>query len=231
MSESERWWSVGLVVANSVASTLSSNDLAMIMFPDGVRSLHFGTPSNEDEEIASIGFELRARSAETAEERAQNLAFQARRAAKLPTAPLPVAWVLPLRETDESSARFLDEARDLVAGEQHEMAVIAVHVHLEMQVKTMLEMAAEEAGPSWAKVLMATRGIGNLGNRQTRVMVTELLGIEIGAVDEWSEFNQHLARRNAIVHDGQAVEEREAKESIAVVEALVRHLAEASRAG
>ena len=228
MSESERWWSVGLVVANSVASTLSSNDLAMIMFPDGVRSLHFGTPSNEDEEIASIGFELRARSARTAEERAQNLAFQARRAAKLPTAPLPVAWVLPLRETDESSARFLDEARDLVAGEQHEMAVIAVHVHLEMQVKTMRwRWRQKRLAPAGRRSLWRREGLATSAIDRPESWLRELLGIEIGAVDEWSEFNQHLARRNAIVHDGQAVEEREAKESIAVVEALVRHLAEA----
>lgn len=228
MAEAERWWSVGLVVADSDASTLSSNDLAMIMFPDGVRSLRFG-PRDGEEDVASIGFELLAVSAEAAEGRAQNLAFQARRAAKLSVEPLPVAWAVPLRDEEESSARFLDEARDLIDEEQFELAVVAAQIHLEVQVKTMLEVAAETDGPGWLEVLLNTKGIASLGNRQTRVLIRELLGIEIGTVDEWSGLQEHLARRNAIVHDGQAVKEKEAAESVAVVEAMVRHLSKASR--
>jgi hypothetical protein len=54
-----------------------------------------------------------------------------------------VVWVVRLADEPESSLRFLDQAKELLGEERVELAVVAAQIHLEVNVRVMVEMIAE----------------------------------------------------------------------------------------
>lgn len=226
-----RWWSVAFVVDETDARPLSRQEIFEIMHPDGVRSISVGPSGlDEPEEVASLKLELQASNAAGAQGRAEGLLHRARRAARLPDAIPSVAWVTPLTDDYASSARFLDKAEDLLDDEdEQDMAVVAAHIHLEVQVRTLLGRAAEAHGPEWADVLLNMRGLGNLNNKQTQSLIRALLGVDVKQLDQWEAYRRHHVLRNAVVHEGQDAEPEEAKSSVAAVRAICIQLANAVR--
>jgi hypothetical protein len=221
-------WSVRLVVEDDDARPMSG--ACSWALSDDVPRISVGGPSpGEEDEQAHFTVELRASSADAAEDHAQALASRVRRAARLPDAVLPVAWVAPLLDDDVSSHRFLDEAITLLESEQFEMAVVAAHVHFELQVRTLLRRALERDVQRWAERLLKTRGVATLGNDQSLATVELLLGDDVTQAPAWPAFKAHLARRNGIVHEGQVVGRKEAAASIAVVRELWIRLSDAAR--
>jgi hypothetical protein len=143
-----------------------------------------------------------------------------------------VAWVNLLTDDEASSVRFLDKAEELLEDEdEQDMAVVAAQIHLEVQIRTILSNAVEHSGPDWADVLLKTRGLGNLNNKQTQALIKALLGINVKQMPEWEAYKRHNVLRNAIVHEGQDAEEEEAKSSVATVRAICIRLANAAQSG
>ncbi len=218
MSDPERLWSVSLVVEEADANRLSHTDALTAMQALGVEAIRIGPAAPEDD-LDSLRFELRAPDGEAAEERAQNLALQGRRAVGLPDMRLPVAWVTP-SGIGAKGVSFLDEAEELFESEQFELAVVAAGIHFEVQLKSMAEIAVADARDSV--------GPRNKGRRR---WVEGLLDRQVAEIREWPEFEAHLVRRNAIVHEGLAVGSEEARASLDAVRALWLRLGEANRAG
>jgi hypothetical protein len=222
-----RMWSVRFVVEEDDAGPMSG---AMSWAAsDDVPRLAIGSPLPGEEGPAHFTVELRASTADAAEDRAKALVLRIRRAARLPDAVLPVAWVAPLLEDEASSHRFLDEAKSLLQSEQFEMAVVAAHIHFELQVRTLLRNAADRAQERWAQRFVDTRGVATLGTDQSLATVQLLLGEDVTQAPEWPAFRAHLTRRNAVVHEGQVVGRPEAAASIEVVRELWIRLANAAR--
>jgi hypothetical protein len=227
-----RWWSVAFVINEGDFGPLSRQEIFEVMHPDGVRSISIGRSGlDEPEEVASLKLELQASSAAAAQQRAENLLIQARRAAGLQDEVPSIVWITPLTDDDASSARFLEKAESLLAEGERDLAVVAAQIHLEVQVRTLLSHAAERTGPDWAGVLMEARGLGNLNNKQTQALIKALLGVNVKQMPEWEAYTRHNVLRNAIVHEGQDAEEEEARSSVATVRALGIRLAKAARSG
>jgi hypothetical protein len=225
-----RWWSVAFVIGDADSVALSRHDAFDLMHTRDVRLLSNG-PSGvgESEDLASLKLEIRAASAVDAKEAAEELLLVGRRAAGLAPEVPTVAWVTPLKDDDASSVRFLEKAEWHMDDEDEaDMVVVAAQIHLEIQVRTLIEQAAEKDGPEWTRVLMNRRGLGNLNDRQVQDLLRALLGINITEVPEWQDYKAHNVRRNAIVHRGQNVEQAEAEASVAVVRALCIHMADAA---
>ncbi len=228
-----RWWSVAFVVDEAEARPISRREIFEVMHPEGVRRISVG-PSGvgESEEVASLKLELQAGNATEAKVRAENLFLQGRRAAGLPDTVPSIAWVIPLTDENSSSVRFLEKAEELLDDEdQSDLAVVAAQIHLEVQVRTLIEHAAEDDGPAWVSVLMQTRGLGNLNNKQVQGLLRALLDFDITSAPEWPGYERHNVRRNAIVHEGQDVEPEEAVDSVTTVRELCRRMAAALREG
>lgn len=226
-----RWWSVAFVIDEVDARPLSRQEVFEIMHPDGVRSISIGPSGlDEPEEVASLKLELQAPSAVGAQQRAENLLLQARRAVGLLDVIPSVAWVTPLADDYSSSARFLEKAEALLEDEdEQDMAVVAAQIHLEVQVQTLLATAAENHGPEWVSVLLNSRGLGNLNNKLTQSLILALLEVDIKQLPQWEAYKRHNVLRNAVVHEGQDVEPEEARSSVTTVRAICIHLANAAR--
>jgi hypothetical protein len=182
----------------------------------------------ESEDVASLKLEIKAPTAVAAKKAAEDLLILGRQAARLPPEVPTVAWVTPLKDDDASSVRFLEKAEWHMDDEDEaDMVVVAAQIHLEIQVRTLIEQAAEQDGPEWIDVLMNRRGLGNLNNREVQDLLRALLGIDMTEVPEWEDYKAHNLRRNAIVHEGQNVELAEAEASVAV-RTLCIHMADAA---
>jgi hypothetical protein len=200
------------------------------MHPPGVRRISVG-PSGvgESEDVASLKLELQAANASDAKERAANLLHRARRAAGLPDAIPSLAWVTPLTDDNSSSARFLEKAEELLDDEDElDMAVIAAQIHLEVQVRTLIAHTAEADGPARVEVLMNTKGLGNLNNKQVQAMIQALIGLDVTDAPEWAAYKRHNVIRNAIAHEGQDVQPEEAAAAVGAVRDLCMRLANAA---
>jgi hypothetical protein len=231
VSRAEQVWSVCLVVDEGEINHLANSEVVMeAMYPDGVESLTFGSTETDDGETASITFELGSPSSVAAEDRAQNLLLQGLKAIGARPRRVPVAWVLPVAETDSGAARSLAEARELLDEERYELAVISAHIYLETQVLTLLDRAINaEDRPEWVEVLTAAHNATNLNSPLCQKLVAVLLDLKVVDLDVWAAFKGHVKRRNATVHEGRAVAEEGARESLEVVEELALELAAAGR--
>lgn len=199
------------------------------MHTDIIRMVIGGFHSDELEDTPFVTLELRATDAHAAEKLAQELVAFSLDEAGLEASLLPVVWVAPLGESSESSHRFLEQAKELFQSEEFDLAVVAAQIHFELQLRLLLERAAARAGNRWARRLVKNRRVAALANDVSKASVQLLLGIDVTESRHWPEFNAHLSRRNAVVHEGQSVGSKEAAASIRVVQALWAVLAEAER--
>lgn len=138
-------------------------------------------------------------------------------------------WTAPLRDEEESSHRFLEQAKDLFGTEQFELAIVAAQIHFEMQLRLLLERAAVRIGTPWARRLTKYSRVATLSGEVSTASVQLLLGADVTASALWPEYTAHLRRRNAIVHEGRTMSPKDAASSIKVVQALWASLAEAER--
>jgi hypothetical protein len=230
VSNQNRWWSIAFVTSDADSIALSQHGAFDVMHTEAVRALSNGLSGvGESEDVASVKLEVKAASAAEAKATAENLLSAGRRVAGLPPEVPTVAWVTPLKDDDASSVRFLEKAEwHLDDEDEADMVVVAAQIHLEIQVRTLIERAAEKDGPEWVGVLMNRRGLGNLNSEQVKDLLRALLGVEISDAPDWKDYKAHNVRRNAIVHEGQSVEPSEARASVKVVRALCIYLADAA---
>lgn len=221
-------WSVGLVVDDPDLSLLSRSEVVRTMLiPEVVHGMVIGLSiiSDGEEDVPGVRIEVMAPDAESAVSRAQHLLYQGRRAAKLPDAVLPVAWVRRLRDGQESNERFLDQAKELVENEQPELAIVSAHIYLEAHLKAQWEFIADREGDvELRRRIEQERGIGNLKSAGCQSLIRSHFCIEVEGLKIWQDFERSVVRRNAVTHGGEPVSAEDAWASIHVVEALVKRL-------
>jgi hypothetical protein len=221
-------WSVRLLIDEREARAVSKPGIWPI-HPSVQRMLVGGYHDDEIDSSPFVTLELTASDADSAEKLAQGLVSAACSPSGSSKNRFPVVWVAPLRDDSESSHRFLEEAADLVRSEQFELAVVAAQMHFELQLSLLLERAADRADGRWAKRLLKNRRAAMLANDVSIATVELLLGADVTQSGHWPDFRAHLQRRNAVVHEGVSVEQKEAVASVQVVKALWAALAESER--
>jgi hypothetical protein len=181
-----------------------------------VRMLAIGDRS-EDGEPPSITFELDAQSAQDARVRGQHKLGEIRRRAALPVQAAPVVWVAKLDDDAASSLRFLGYAEELLESEQYEMSVVAAQIHLEVQIRVLVQMAAASKSDAVLNAVQRHQRRWAPHERWLQPILEALYERKMDECAAWTAYRAHLDRRNAIVHAGQAIDVDEARASIKAV--------------
>jgi hypothetical protein len=210
-------WSVRLLIAEGEAGPISG----VMATGEGVRELSIGRgPIQVEDEPDAITFEIEAATADDARVRCQHRLGEFQRAVGLSVRQAPVVWVARLSDEPASSIRFLAEAESLVGDERFEMAVIAAQIHLEVQVRVLVEATAEARSSPVLDAVIAGQARWAPHERWLHPILDALLGVEIARADGWGEYMAHVSRRNAVAHRGQTVDDASARASIVAVSRL-----------
>lgn len=227
MTAARRWWSVKLRLADGDLRALSS--LWAPDFAPGARHIQFGgSADNPEMDPPSITFELEAADFDDAEEKAQGAVHRMRRAARLPDASYPVVWLAPLGD-DDGSSQYLEQAKELLHEERYGLAVVAAQIHFEAQLTALLHESAGDQPMRWVARLLKDKRIAELKRDVSFATIEVLLGVDVTQIAEWRRFQDHVERRNDVIHKGQTVDKQHAEESVRVVQQLWARLAEAAR--
>jgi hypothetical protein len=212
-------WSVRLALEEAHAGPVSG--VAMAAVGAGVHNISIGRPFvHEEDEPVTFTIELDAPSARDARLIGQHKLGELHKLAGLPVRELPVVWVARLSDQQASSLRFREYARELLEGEQFEMAVVAAQIHLEVHVKALVEMVAEAApSPLLTAVITAQRGWPP-HTQGLQAILEALFDVKMAQYHGWAGYMAHVTRRNAVVHGGQEIDADSAKASIEAVSDL-----------
>jgi hypothetical protein len=124
-----------------------------------------------------------------------------------------------LLPTVSSSHRFLEHARTLFESEDgYDLAVVAAQIHLEIQVKILVEQATASDASRLKGALVGQRHTWAPHDRWMRAILEALFGVRVTDYPRWGDYDAHLTRRNDVIHSGQDVDEDAARESIELVE-------------
>jgi hypothetical protein len=209
-----RRWSVQLAVECRVDNALidALTNLAHTMRWHGMA---FRPASGDEPETVTIEFE--ALDGKEARIRAQHMLDRAQAIARSTPRGSHVRWVAPLKETEESSLRFLGRARDLLEEEDYALSVVAAQIHLETQIATLMRLVGEKSDRGWAP-----------HDRSGRRLLETLLDVKMSEFSAWSEYRTHVRRRNDVTHGGASVDRESAERSLQVVSDLWLWLNEAA---
>jgi HEPN domain-containing protein len=177
-----------------------------------------GMPVGDAFSILSI--ESDAQSPEGAKAEAIDLYGSAREQARLPVSEAQILGVFSPMPAAAPHDRLLDEAEALAEERNFDLAVVRAQTACEVYAPLALDrMARDEAeGRSFRKV--------TLSDREDRVLLRALTGIEIGGQPWWQGYRRHLDLRNDIAHKGLHASKDQAAESIDAARAFIGFLKE-----
>jgi hypothetical protein len=212
-----RRWSVRLAVECRVDNALidALTNLAHTMRWYGMA---FRAASDDEPETVTIEFE--ALDGKEARIRAQHMFDRAQAIARSTPRGSNVVWVAPLKETDESSLRFLGRARDLFDDEDYALAVVAAQIHLETQIATLLRLVLENDPSPLVDVIVASDRGWAPHDRFGRRLLETLLDVKMPEFSAWGEYRTHVTRRNDVTHGGASIDRESAERSLQVVSDL-----------
>lgn len=162
---------------------------------------------------------VEAASPQDARVRAQHHLGEILRRAGLTSRQAEVVWVAPVRDRDGEDLRFLNLARDLVEDERPDMAVLAAQTHLEIQVAALVKRVVEQDATPLRREAIKQRS-WSMVSPTLQALIQDTLGVQPTSWESCNRYRVHLARRNDVAHRGQYVDPDDARDSIAVVEAL-----------
>lgn len=150
-------WSVRLALDEGEAGPIS-RVIEAALRPE-VHGMSIGRgPLDEPDEPDAITIEIDGASANDARVRCQHMLGELQTLAGLSKRLAPAVWVAPLSDDHPSSLRFLSEAEYLVGDERYEMAVVASQIHLEIQVRVLIEAAIEAGSEKALAVILRESG-------------------------------------------------------------------------
>lgn len=215
-------WSVRLVLDGGEAGPLSR-----ILIPEleagideTVLPRAIGCDGSDEGEPNTITFDVTASTAQEARLLAQHRLGEMRRRASVRVRESEVVWVARLSDNPNAdSLRFFSLAKQLAAGENPEMAVMAAQTHLEVQVRILVEMTrSTEPSPVLDAIAGQLRWAPH--DRWLQPILESVYHIKMDDCEAWPAYKAHVTRRNHVVHRGQSIDDTAAKESIAAVSAL-----------
>jgi hypothetical protein len=115
--------------------------------------------------------------------------------------------------------------RLLLREENFDGAVVTAQSAVEVLVVSQLgqRLQREPIGELRGYILTGVRK-HNLNDESTQRLWQVLTGDRINQADPWREYKLHLDRRNDIVHRGAEITRADAESSVAIAEAMIRHI-------
>lgn len=119
------------------------------------------------------------------------------------------SWENPARRVDK-------EAHELLRQDRCELAVIRAQTGCELHIAEALVALLRKQHPH-ADVDALVRRPATLRDKQSKALLELLTGQRVQDQNWWTDYVDHLKRRNAIVHEGLAVTHADAQASIRAV--------------
>ena len=179
-----------------------------------------GRDGSDEGEPDTVTFEVTANTARDARIFAQHRLGEMRRRAGLRLNQAEIVWVARLSDDVRAdSLRFLSVAKQLANDENPEMAVVAAQMHLEVQVRIMVEMTMATE-PSSLLHAIAGRLKWAPHDPWLQPILEHIYDVKLDESPAWNAYLAHITRRNHVVHRGQSIDDVAAKESIEAISAF-----------
>ena len=136
--------------------------------------------------------------------------------------PAHLAFLVgPINQSHLQHQELLHRARVLVAQGNHDYAVVAAQTALEVHVRGVLrDLSRSAMGSALADVVQPQSF--SLRDRSSDKLLVGLIGKSPKQVpDVWQPYDEHVVRRNGVVHSGATVEKADAEASITAVQKLI----------
>jgi hypothetical protein len=129
------------------------------------------------------------------------------------------SMLLPLARGRPAAPPILEDARADVDHPNSALALVLAQAAFERLVRETIDEAFAVRDLAWLRGHLAsartpsqTHGSGSSGD--------DLMGEAVGRCDGWARYQEHLRRRNLLVHEGQVPTHDDVAESVAAVEAM-----------
>jgi hypothetical protein len=143
--------------------------------------------------------------------------------------PPSIGFVVgPIDEPATYHEELLAKARGLAMSGHFEYAVVAAQTAFEIYARDLIRDVGLSVMPPAVAEFVKPRSAG-LRDKQSQALFTALIGRPISDSGQlWTKYNEHVLRRNGVVHDGASVDQAGADESIAVVRRLIHWMEKAA---
>jgi hypothetical protein len=208
------WWSVRLVNGEHDRGLIPHAALGREL-----RSLELWLGEGDEPDTAT--FEIQAPDARNARLLAQHELGAMRKRAGVTDGPDDVIWVVRLADEPESSLRFRQYAEDAITEERYDLAVALIQIHLEVQVRVLIEMVGEAAPSALLDAVCRRQQRWAPHERWLQPILEALLSVRMEDCPVWADYKgAHIVRRNAVVHSGQPIDADSAIASLETVSRL-----------
>ncbi len=181
-------WSVRLSLEEREAGPISS--VMVYALQSDVHGMTIGRRAiDQADEPGAFTVEIDGADPDDARVRAQHLLGELQRRANITVRQAPVIWVARLSDDHPSSLRFLSEAESLIGNEHNEMAVVAAQIHLEVQVRVLVEAAVKAGSKDAPGVVLDERRVWSPHDRFVQAILAALFDVAVkdypGGVITW----------------------------------------------
>jgi len=226
----ERLWSVEFLISHHERVALDYAGTRVV----GPHDYMVVQPWQGDDEGAStLHLDVRAPTPEIAADRALELYQAIREVAELPSDDDPqVVTIARVAGVRRPADLFISTAEIMLEQQQFALAVVAAQIHVEMSIRTAIEHAAQRQGGAIATLAISLPTSWALMDRNGPRIFEALLGVPPSDAPVWQIYKAHVARRNAVVHNGASITRELAEVSIDAAVGMVQFVQEAAdRAG
>jgi hypothetical protein len=162
---------------------------------------------------------------DAAQEEAERLYAEMRVEGALPPQPKPrVIGLFMSFGEDAPWLRHFNEAQGMFAQKRYELAVITAQIACEVEVRAVIDEAADAPEESLARIAIDGPRTYSLIDRRAQAVLKAVIGRSPTSERFWTKYKDHVRRRNNIVHSGARVTRADAAESIEVAEDFVNWL-------
>lgn len=178
--------------------------------------LELETPEGIEEFLLSIVAESEEEAVRSAEAQYREL----RERAGLALDSAEILYVAPPWHGDAlPHRRILDDARAAVDHPNSALALVLAQAAFERLVRETIDEAFAVRDLAWLRGHLAFRSY-SLADSRLRQFWDDLMGDAVGRCDGWARYQEHLRRRNLLVHEGRVPTHDDVAESVAAVEAM-----------
>lgn len=207
-------WQVHLAVSSAEREAIARAAPGVV--PAENFELHAGEDESDPEGDMTLALRVFADSSEDAVGEARHAYSRIREAAGLESSPAAVlGYISPWWHQRSRAEHVAKEAHELHRQGRHDLAVVRIQTYCEMRVADTLTELIQDRHPGVDSSKLFRRPT-SLMDDQSRTLLHLLTGRRIQDEAWWSEYVDHVRRRNAIVHRGLEVDRDESYASLKV---------------
>lgn len=169
----------------------------------------------------SLGIYVEALDDDEAQAKAEELYAQMRTEGGLPPAGPRVTGLFWGTDKHPLWRQHFDEAQDLLDQQRHEMAVVTAQVACEIEIRAAVVEVANAPAGSLAQIAIKSPRSYSLIDQRAQAIFKALLGQDPKQQPFWRDYQDHVARRNNVLHAGARVTREDARSSILAAEEMV----------